>query len=276
LREKSVRITNERFRAGLAPELDADRARTEAAQTRTALIEAQRQRTDLQNALALLCGQPAASFQIQSGRQPVQVPAVPVGLPSTLLERRPDVAEAERQMATANAQIGVAKAAFFPAIALTGDAGYASFHASSLLDWESQFFQIGPSVTLPILNGGRLKAGLSQARSVYQAACARYQQQVLTAFKDVSDSLADLDGYARQAVSETDAEQTASHAASLSRERYTRGLTDYLDVLEAERTQLQTQSQIVQIHSLQLISTVRLIKALGGGFAAHTLTMRQN
>jgi multidrug efflux system outer membrane protein len=99
---------------------------------------------------------------------------------------------------------------------------------------------------------------------------------VLTAFKDVSDSLADLDGYARQAVSETDAEQTASHAASLSRERYTRGLTDYLDVLEAERTQLQTQSQIVQIHSLQLISTVRLIKALGGGFAAHTLTMRQN
>jgi multidrug efflux system outer membrane protein len=276
LREKSVRITNERFRAGLAPELDADRARTEAAQTRTTLIEAQRQRADLQNALALLCGQPAASFQIQSGRQPVQVPAVPVGLPSTLLERRPDVAEAERQMATANAQIGVAKAAFFPAIALTGDAGYASFHASSLLDWESQFFQIGPSVTLPILNGGRLKAGLSQARSVYQAACARYQQQVLTAFKDVSDSLADLDGYARQAVSETDAEQTASHAASLSRERYTRGLTDYLDVLEAERTQLQTQSQIVQIHSLQLISTVRLIKALGGGFAADTLTTGNN
>lgn len=271
LRQKSVRITKERFEAGLAPELDMDRAQAELGQTETSLAEAQRQRADLQNALALLCGQPAATFQIKPGILSTNVPAVPVGLPSSLLERRPDVAEAERKMAAANAQIGVAKAAFFPAITLTGDAGYSSFHASSLLDWESQLFQIGPAVTFPIFNGGRLKAGLAQARATYQATCASYQQQVLVAFKDVSDSLADLNGYSRQLVSETGTAQAADHAASLSQERYTHGLINYLDVLDAERTQLQAQYQILQIRGLQLVSTVHLIKAMGGGFESKTL-----
>ena len=266
LREKSVKITKERFEAGLASELDMDRARAELEQTKTALAESQRQRADLQNSLALLCGQPAASFNVTPGTLSTNLPVVPVGLPSSLLERRPDVAEAERKMAAANAQIGVAKAAFFPAIALTGNAGYSSFHASSLLDWESQLFQIGPSVSFPIFNGGRLKAGLAQARAAYQASCASYQQQVLVAFKDVSDSLTDMDGYARQLTSETAAVQAAGRAAEISKERYARGLINYLDVLDAERNQLQTQYQVLQIRTSQLVSTVHLIKALGGGF----------
>jgi multidrug efflux system outer membrane protein len=267
LRKNSVSITSERFHAGLASELDLDLARTQVAQTKTLVTETQRQRADLQNALALLCGQPAATFLVEPGTLNEIVPAVPVGLPSALLERRPDVAEAERKMAAANAQIGVAKAAFFPALTLTGEAGYSSFHASSLLNWESQLFQIGPAVTLPIFNGGRLKSELKQVRANYQATCAGYQQQVLMAFKDVSDSLVDLNSYDDQALSEADAVDAANRAANLSKERYKRGLINYLDVLDAERTQLETQSKAIQIHALQLVSTVHLIKALGGGFA---------
>ncbi len=266
LRENSVRIINERFGAGMSAELDVDRARTELAQTKTSVLEAQRQRADIQNALALLCGQPAASFEIETGTLNETLPTIPIGLPSTLLERRPDIASAERKMAAANAQIGVAKAAFFPAIALTGNAGYSSFHASSLLDWQSQFFQFGPSVTFPLLNGGRLKAGLKEARSSYEASCATYQQQVLAAFKDVSDSLVDVNSYAEQAATENTAVESANRAANLSRERYRQGLINYLDVLDTQRTQLQTQSQLIQIRAQQLVSTVRLIKALGGGF----------
>ena len=134
-------------------------------------------------------------------------------------------------------------------------------------------------MTLPILNGGRLKAGLKEARANYQATCAEYQQQVLIAFKDVSDSLVDLDSYGAQVVSETEAVNAANRAADLSGERYKRGLINYLDVLDSERTQLQTQFQIIQIRSLQLISTVHLVKALGGGFernALHARTVSQD
>jgi multidrug efflux system outer membrane protein len=276
LRKNSVRITAERFHAGLAAELDLDLARTQVAQTKTLVSEARRQRGDLQNALALLCGQPAATFHIEPGTLNEIVPAIPVGLPSALLERRPDVAEAERKMAAANAQIGVAKAAFFPAITLTGDAGYSSFNAGSLLNWESRLFQIGPAVALPIFNGGRLKSGLKEARANYQAACAVYQQQVLAAFKDVSDSLVDLNSYDEQAVSEADAVDAANRAANLSKERYKRGLINYLDVLDAERTQLETQSKAIQIHALQLVSTVHLIKSLGGGFESKVLESQSN
>jgi multidrug efflux system outer membrane protein len=266
LRQKSVRILTERFQGGLAAELDVDRARTELAQTKTSMTETQRQRDVLQNALALLCGQPAATFQVAPAALNEVLPVIPVGLPSRLLERRPDVAEAERKMAAANARIGIAKAAFFPAISLTGDAGYSSFHVSSLLNWESQLFQIGPAATFPVLNGGRLKSELKAARAGYQAACASYQEQVLVAFKDVSDSLVDLNSYQQQVTSQTEAVTAADQAAALSRERYRQGLINYLDVLDAERTQLQAQSQLIQIQAWQFIATVHLVKALGGGF----------
>lgn len=174
-------------------------------------------------------------------------------------------------MAAANAQIGVAKAAFFPAVSLTGDAGYSSFHVSSLLDWESQLFQVGPSVTFPLLNGGRLKAGVREAQAAYLGTCAAYRQQVLAAFKEVSDSLVDVDSYSQQNVSETDALASANRAAGSARERYGQGLVNYLEVLDAERAQLQVQSQSIQIRASQLIASVHLFKALGGGFAEGNL-----
>jgi multidrug efflux system outer membrane protein len=268
LQQNSVKITAERFHAGLATELDWDRARAELAQTQTLRTGMQRQRDELQNALAVLCGQPASHFQIPPGKLNQTLPAIPVGLPSTLLERRPDIAEAERRMAAANAQIGVAKAAFFPAVTLTGDAGYSSFQATSLLNWESRLFQIGPQVAMPILNGGRLKAGLHEARANYQAACAGYQQQVLVAFKDVSDSLVDLSTYGEQVTSETESINAADRAENLASERYRSGMIDYLDVLDSQRTELQAQIQITQTRAMQYVATIRLVKALGGGFNA--------
>jgi outer membrane protein, multidrug efflux system len=272
LRQKSVDIIEERFHAGLAPELDLDRARTELAQTTTQVIETKRQRTNLQDAIALLCGQPTPTFHIEPGQLEEVLPSVPVGLPSKLLERRPDVASAERKMASANAQIGAAKAAFFPALTLTGSAGYSSFNASSLLNWESRLFQMGPAVTAPILNGGRLKAGLAQARAEYQATCATYRQQVLAAFKDVSDALVDLDAYSQEAASETNALASANAAAKSSRESYQQGVINYLNVLDADRTQVQTELQANQIRALRMISTVHLIKALGGGFEQNAVS----
>ena len=276
LQQNSVDITAERFHAGLATELDYDRARGELAQTQTLKTGMQRQRDNLQNALAVLCGQPASRFQVPSGELNQVLPVIPVGLPSALLERRPDIAEAERKMAAANAQIGVAKAAFFPAVSLTGNAGYSSFQVTTLLNWESQLFQIGPEVTMPILNGGRLRSELRGARADYQAACANYQQQVLVAFKDVSDSLVDLNSYEQQVTSETESVNEADRAESLASERYRSGMIDYLNVLDSQRTQLQAQIQITQIRAMQYVATIRLVKALGGGFESTETGAKSN
>jgi len=268
LRQKAVDLVGQRVQKGMTAELDLDRAQIELAQAKTTLTEMQRQRNVLQDSIGLLCGQPASSFHIDSGELQERVPKIPVGLPSELLERRPDIAQAERKMAAANAQIGAAKAAFFPAISLTGNAGYSSFHVSSLLDWESRLYQIGPSVSLPLFNGGRLRAGLKEAQASYSGECANYRQTVLAAFKEVTDSLNDLDAYSREAVTESEAVAHAARASSSSKERYTQGLVTYVDVLDSERTELQTELQATQILGLRMISTVRLIKALGGGFSS--------
>jgi multidrug efflux system outer membrane protein len=272
LRDKEVQITGQQFHAGLAPELDFNRAKTELAQTQIDLADAQRRRADLQDALALLCGQVSATFRIAPAAAPAVVPSVPVGLPSDLLERRPDVAEAERRMQAANARIGIAYAAFFPAISLTGEAGYSAFQASMLLNWESRLFEIGPEVSLPILNGGRTEAGVQEARAAYNASCADYRQQVLTAFRDVTDAMNDLDGYAREARAEQDALTAANKTLDLAQRSYQNGLSNYLDVVDAERTALQIQLQSAQILAQRQAATVHLIKALGGGFDARPKT----
>lgn len=266
LRQKTVKIVDERHRAGMAPDLDVQRASTELSQTQTLLTDIQRQRTNLQDALALLCGQAAPSFQIASGSLPKAHPDVPVALPSALLERRPDIAAAERHMVATNAQIGAAKAAYFPAVSLTANAGYATFHPGNLLDWDSHFYSIGPNVSLPLFNGGRLKSNEESAVADYHAACGTYQQQVLAAFKDVSDALNDLDGYTKESTSSSAAVASAQRAADSAAQRYRRGLVNYLDVIEAQRTELQAELSSTQISAQRLISTVHLFKSLGGGF----------
>jgi outer membrane protein, multidrug efflux system len=268
IRQQAVDITEQRYSVGVSSELDYNRAKTELAQTKIDLADTQRRRTDMQDALALLCGQISTVFQIPPAPAVSTVPKVPLGLPSSLLERRPDVAAAERRMAAANAQIGVAYAAFFPAISITGEAGYSSFHASSLLDWQSRLFQIGPEISLPILNGGRTEAGVQEARAGYNAACADYRQEVLTAFRDVSDATNDIDLYAVEAGAEKDALVAADKSLALAQSQYQQGLSNYLDVVDAERTDLQIQLEATQILAQRQVAAVHLFKALGGGFDA--------
>jgi multidrug efflux system outer membrane protein len=268
LRQKSVDILQERVHGGLTAISDLDQARTQAELTRTQVYEAQRQRDNLQDALALLCGEPAPSFRLAPGDVAGTIPGVPPGLPSALLERRPDIAAAERRMAAANARIGVAYAAFFPAVSLTGEAGYSNFTASTLLNWQSRLFEIGPSIALPILTGGRTEAQVKQARADYNRTCADYRQTVLVGFREVSDALNDLRSYGEQAGSLRRAVEAARGTTQTSNQYYGQGLVNYLNVVDAERVELEAETQEVQAIALQRVATVHLIKALGGGFQA--------
>jgi multidrug efflux system outer membrane protein len=195
---------------------------------------------------------------------------VPAGLPSALLERRPDIAAAERAMQAANARVGLAKSAFFPKLDITGAFGFESATLGDLFMWSSRAFILGPAVgtalTMPIFDGGRRKANLAQARSKYDEDVAQYRQQVLVAFREVEDNLADLRLLDDQMREQNDAVDASQRAAHLSRTQYTEGAVSYLDVIDGERQVLQTQLQASHLAGTQAVATVNLIRALGGGW----------
>ncbi|MBX9431151.1 TolC family protein [Ralstonia pseudosolanacearum] len=195
---------------------------------------------------------------------------VPPGLPSALLERRPDVAAAERAMAAANARIGVARAAFFPQLQLTGGFGFESHDIGDLLKWSSRTWLLGPLVgtalSLPIFDGGARSAGVKQARAAYEENVANYREAVLVAFREVEDNLSDLRLLADQSKVQDDAVRASTRAAQLSRTRYNAGSVNYLDVIDAERNMLSTQRVAVQLAGGRVNATVGLVKALGGGW----------
>jgi multidrug efflux system outer membrane protein len=201
---------------------------------------------------------------------------IPPGLPSSLLERRPDVAAAERGMAAANARIGVAKAAFFPSLSLTGSGGFESATVGDLFKWSSTVFLLGPlagtALTFPIFDGGRRRGNLANARAVYEEDAANYQQQVLVAFREVEDNLSDLRILDDQTKAQAEAVEASNRAAELSSTQYKEGAVTYLDVIDAERSVLQAQRTSVQLTGLQATSTVNLIRALGGGWGDTPLT----
>jgi multidrug efflux system outer membrane protein len=246
-RQDALRIAQERLNAGLTGSLDVARATSDLASDQADIFSVQRSRDEMENALATLLGSPASDFKI--ARRPLtetRMPNIPPGLPSALLERRPDVAEAERQLASANARVGVAVAAFFPVIKLTGAGGFESADAGDLFDWQSRIWQIGPSITFPIFEGGRNMAKLRAAQARYREQVDTYRQQVLVAFQDVENALA------------------AVQALQLSQNQYGKGASNFLDVLDAERTLLADERVSVQLLGQRLQTTVLLIKALGG------------
>ncbi len=264
-RQDALRIAQERLNAGLTSDLDVSRATADLAGDQADLFSVRRSRDEMQNALATLLGSPASDFTLI--RRPfvdTGMPVIPPGLPSSLLERRPDVAEAERQLAAANARIGVAVAAFFPIIRLTGAAGFESADMGDLFDWQSRIWQIGPSITFPLFEGGRNLANLRAAQARYRQQVDTYRQQVLVAFQDVETSLADLHTLADQAAAQDRAVAAASQALQLSQSEYNKGAINFLDVLDAERTLLSDQRVSVQLLGQRLQATVLLIKALGG------------
>jgi outer membrane protein, multidrug efflux system len=270
LREQTLTLVQHRYTEGDISELDVARAKAELATARSDAMTVQRLRAESEHSLAVLLGKAPAQFAMQPHPLEPVVIDIPPGLPSTLLERRPDVASAEYAMQAANARIGVAKAAYFPSLLITAAAGFESATIGDLFNWSTRAFVLGPLVgtalTVPLFDGGRRKGNLANARAVYEEDAANYRQQVLVAFQEVEDNLADLRILKDQTHTQSDAVAASTRAAQLSRTQYTEGAINYLDVIDAQRTVLQSQLSAVQLSGVQVVSTVHLIRALGGGW----------
>ncbi|HEU5069748.1 MAG TPA: efflux transporter outer membrane subunit [Verrucomicrobiae bacterium] len=269
LRQQQLQLVRSRFEGGIGNELDVARAETELATTQAEAASLARRRTELENAIAILVGANPVAFALPSRGTNTwhpRPPEIPAGLPAELLERRPDVAEAERQLASANARIGVAKAAFFPVLTLTGSGGYLSGDVDNLFNWDSHTWSIGPSLSLPLFAGGRNRANYKRSQAAYQEAVARYRQQVLVAFGDVENSLSGIRHLAEQAEAQQRAVDSARRAAELAADRYRSGIVSYLDVVDASREALLAERANAQLVGQRLIASVQLIKALGGGW----------
>jgi multidrug efflux system outer membrane protein len=269
LRHDQVRLTGGRFKGGVGNNLDMAQAKNNLATTEAEAASLAQQRDQLENAIAILVGRNPSAFKLpaltETNWEP-SPPEIPAGLPADLLERRPDVAQAERQLASANAQIGVAKAAFFPVLTLTGSGGFLSADVSSMFNWESRQWSFGPGISLPIFAGGRNRANYRRSQAAYQEAVANYRQQVLVAFGDVENSLSAIRHLAVQSEAQKRAVQSALQAAEFSTDRYRAGVVAYLSVVDAERDTLTAQQADAQLSGQRLIAAVQLIKALGGGW----------
>jgi NodT family efflux transporter outer membrane factor (OMF) lipoprotein len=274
LRKEQVKLVRSRFEGGIGNELDIARAETELATTEADAASLAQRRTEFENGIAILAGSNPAIFRIPidavTNWHPIP-PPIPAGLPAELLERRPDVAQAERLLASANARIGVAKAAFFPVVTLTASGGYLSGELENLFNWDSRVWSIGPSISLPIFTGGRNLANYRRSQAAFEESVARYRQQVLVAFGDVENSLSGIRHLADQSAAQERAVANARRAADLAGERYRSGIVAYIEVIDANRDALQAERGYDQLAGQRLITTVQLIKALGGGWRSEQL-----
>ncbi len=266
-RRLALELVQKLFSGGASAKLDVLRAETELASAESDALVLDQRRAALRHALAVLCGQSPEGFAVDDRTAlPVTVPALPVSLPSEVLERRPDVAAAERTLAASNAQIGVAKAAFFPSIKLIGSAGYNSTDLNSLLNSDSRQWSLGPAISLPIFQGGRNVANYDRAKAAYAESVASYRTRVLVAFQEVEDGLNGLRYLDEQSAVLARAVSSSREAAKLSTVRYKSGLVSYLEVVDAERTALQTELTATELNAQRFVTSVLLIKALGGGW----------
>jgi hydrophobe/amphiphile efflux-1 (HAE1) family protein/NodT family efflux transporter outer membrane factor (OMF) lipoprotein len=274
LRKEQVKLTQGRFDGGIGSDLEVAQSQTELATTEAEAASLAQRRDQMENAIAVLVGENPSTFKLPaytSGHWNVEPPQIPAGLPSDLLQRRPDVATAERQLASANAKIGVAKAAFFPVLTLTGSGGYLSGDVDSLFNWSSHTWSIGPSLSLPIFAGGRNKANLARSRSAFDEAAANYREQVLVAFSDVENSLSGIRHLSDQDEAQKRAVTNAQRAASLAGDRYSSGIVSYIEVVDANRDELTAERAEAQLAGQRLIASVQLVKALGGGWTTQEL-----
>jgi outer membrane protein, multidrug efflux system len=274
LRREEVRLVRSRYEGGIGSQLEVAQAETELATTEAEAASLAQRRDELENAIAILVGSNPSDFHLpalNTSNWAPPPPMIPAGLPADLLERRPDVAEAERKLASANAQIGVAKAAFFPVLTLTGSGGYVSGDLDTLFNWDSRTWSVGPSLSLPIFAGGRNRANYKRSQAAYAEAVALYRQQVLVAFGDVEDSLSDIRHLADQAEAQARAVANARRAAGLAADRYRSGIVSYIEVVDADRDTLTAERANDELAGQRLIASVQLIKALGGGWETTAL-----
>jgi outer membrane protein, multidrug efflux system len=268
LREENVRINQRRFDLGDLGELDLARSRTELATIRSDAIAVERQRAQLEHALAVLLGKPVAAFSAQANplQDTAALPAIPAGLPSALLERRPDITAAQRAMIAANARIGVAKSAAFPALRLTAAGGGESADLSDVFKWSSRTWLVGALLSMPLIDGGRQAAQVARSEAALEESVAGYRQSVLTAFAEVEDNLVGLRTLAGQAQAIDDAVASARRSAELANKLYQAGRSSYLDVLDAQRNLATVERVAVQLRGNRATTTVALIRSLGGGW----------
>jgi len=264
---EQVRILSVQLRTGLAGPIVVSQAQAQLQATLALQRDVQRARADQEHALAILCGRPAPSFAVAvNPLGEVSPPAVPAGLPAQLLARRPDVAAAEQNLVAANAQIGVATAEFYPRFTLTSSAGFESANIATLFNWQSRVASILPSVSIPIFQGGRLRANLDATKARYRQAVAAYTNQILVAYGDVEDALTDLHALTDIVGSLRGAVGASQDYLRFAQAQYKYGLVDYLIVIDAERTLLANELSLALSVNLQMGASIQLIKALGGGW----------
>ncbi len=259
-------VTRRRFAGGIASGIDAGRSGAQLADAEAQLADVRSGRALLEHAIAALVGVPPESLAIAPALVTLHLPAVPLGLPSTLLERRPDVAAAERRVFAANRAIGVARAAFFPALQLGGEGGFQSTALAGLVSAPGLFWTIGPSFALNLFEGGKRHAQVAEARAVWAEAGDHYREVALAAFQQVDDGLSQLHILGIEGDAEDRAATQATLAERASYTRYVKGVADYLDVLTAQTTALTTRRRAVQISTLRLLAGIDLVQALGGGW----------
>jgi NodT family efflux transporter outer membrane factor (OMF) lipoprotein len=272
---RALEFVSSRHDMGVASGLDLAQAQSQLDSTVTQIDLLRVQRAQFEHALASLVGAGAPGFVVAPALTQLAVPPIPIGVPSDLLERRPDVASAERAMAAANAQIGVAKAAYFPSVPLTGSYGVESNRLASLFSAASTLWSLGIAATESLFDAGRLSANVDFAQAGYRASIANYRQTVLTAMQEVQDALTGSANLARAAAEASAAVRSAQRVVDLANDRYAGGLATYLDVVTAEQALLANQRLLVQINGQQVLTAVFLIKALGGGWDASRAPLAQ-
>jgi len=273
--EKALRLTQNRYTGGIASQVDVAQAQTQLETTRAQAIDLGVQRAQFEHAIAVLIGQPASTFTLAVSPLANTPPVVPVGLPSELLERRPDVAGNERRMAAANAQIGIARAAYYPAITLSATGGFESTSIASWFNGPSGFIAGSASALVTAFDAGRRRAVTDEAQAAYDQSAANYQQTVLGAFQEVEDSLAALRLLEDEAKTQDAAVAAAEHSLALSTNRYKGGVATYLEVITAQSFALSDQRTAVEIAGRRMAASVSLIKALGGGWSSANLPVVQ-
>jgi NodT family efflux transporter outer membrane factor (OMF) lipoprotein len=269
--EQALQLNQTRYEGGVGSEVEVEQAKTQLETTRAQAIDVGVQRAQFEHAVATLIGKPASSFTLPPLPLSAPPPVIPVGLPSELLERRPDIASAERQMAAANARIGVAKAAYYPILNLTGVGGFESGSISNLLTGPSALWAFGGAAIETLFDGGRRRAASAQATAAYDQSVATYRGTVLTGFQQVEDNLAALRILEDEAKTQNIAVVAAQKSLDLSVQRYEGGVTSYLEVTVAQSAALSNEVTAVNILGRRMVAAVQLIQAVGGGWDSSSI-----
>ena len=270
--QKSLELTRNRYAAGIVSRVDVLQADNLLKSTQASMVDLGVRRAQLEHAVALLIGKPASSFSLPPLPLNYHQPHIPMALPSELLERRPDIASAERHMAAANAQIGVARAAYYPTVKLGTSIGFEASDIAKWLSWPSRFWSIGPSISATVFDGGLRRAQNDQVVAAYDATVAAYRQTVLTAFTEVEDNLAALRILEHEGTIQDEAVESARLTVSATMNQYKAGVVSYLNVISAQNTELANRKTAIGILGRSVTAAISLVKAIGGGWNADSLT----